>query len=234
MSSSLIITGASSGIGRAVAQRLAKWEGHLVLSGRSRTRLDRTRTLVEKKGGKVSVFPGDLTHASTAQDLAAYAETQAPIYGVIMAAGIGGYGLVVDQSPSEWSRILEGNLLSAYYLSRAVLPFLNSRRNGHLVFINSVAGLKSFTGNSAYVAAKSGLRGFAETLRLETRESNIRITSIFPGATDTEWWEKEEGTFPRHAMLKPEEVAAAVEFVLDFRGRGVVEEMILRPIGGDF
>jgi short-subunit dehydrogenase len=108
------------------------------------------------------------------------------------------------------------------------------RGEGHFIFINSVAGLESFPGNSAYVAAKHGLRGFAEALRMEAREHQIKVTSIFPGATDTEWWDKQAGEFPRDRMLKAEDVAAAVEFALSFTGNGVVEELTLRHLGGNF
>ncbi|UCD37684.1 MAG: SDR family oxidoreductase [Fidelibacterota bacterium] len=234
MSSSIIITGASSGIGRAVSKRLAHWDGCLVLTGRSRQRLEEAKAQVEEHGGRAAVFPCDLTEPASVDDLVAYAETQDSVYGVIMSAGAGTYGKVEDQSAGEWSHVLEVNLLGPYHLARTALPRMATREKGHFVFINSVAGFKTFPGNSAYVAAKHGLRGFAETLRLEAREYRIKVTSIFPGATNTEWWDKQEGDFPRKRMLDVDDVAAAVDFALNFSKKGVVEELVLRHRAGDF
>ena len=234
MSSSIIISGASSGIGRAVAQRLAGWDGCLVLTGRSRQRLAETQDLVKRQNGRSATYVCDLTKPSSVQDLVAFAETQNPVHGVIFSAGVGTYGRVTEQAASEWDHIVEVNLLGAYHLARAALTRMESRGRGHFIFINSVAGFTSFPGNSAYVAAKHGLRGFAETLRKEAREHNIKVTTIFPGATDTEWWDRQDGDFPRERMLRVEHVAAAVHFTLTFSDPGVIEEMVLRHIAGDF
>ncbi|MFC1484048.1 SDR family oxidoreductase [Candidatus Neomarinimicrobiota bacterium] len=234
MSTSIIITGSSSGIGRAVALRLAHWDGVQILTGRSRERLEKTKTQVEEEGGKAVIFPCDLSESSAVEDLVAFAETHAPVYAVVLSAGTGTYGKIEDQPPSEWSRMIEVNLMGLYYLVYSALRRMVNRKKGHFVFINSVAGLKSFPGNSAYASAKHGARGLAETLRLEARNHNIKVTSIFPGATDTEWWDKQDGEFPRERMLRAEDVAATVDFSLTFGARGVIEEIVLRDLGGDF
>jgi short-subunit dehydrogenase len=217
-----------------VVQQLAHWEGCLILAGRSRGRLEDARKTVEALGGKASIFAGDLSEPSMVQELIDASEAQHPIYGVIMSAGIGTYGNITDQSVQEWSHQIDVNLIGPYHLTHAAMQCMVPRGEGHFIFINSVAGLESFPGNSAYVAAKHGLRGFAEALRMEAREHQIKVTSIFPGATDTEWWDKQAGEFPRDRMLKAEDVAAAVEFALSFTGNGVVEELTLRHLGGNF
>lgn len=233
MSTSIIITGSSSGIGRAVAKQLTGWEGLQILTGRSRERLEYTKLQVEERGGKAVVFPCDLTDSSAVEDLVVFAETHAPLYAVVLSAGIGTFGAITDQPPNEWNHIIEVNLIGPYYLLYASLRRMQAHQGGHFVFINSVAGLKSFAGNSAYVSAKHGMRGLAETLRHEARDQNIKVTNIFPGATDTEWWDKQDVSFPRERMLKAADVAAAVEFSLTFSSRGVIEEIILRDITGD-
>ena len=242
-STSLIITGASPGIGRAVALRLAQppragygqgWDGCLVLTGRSRKRLKETKAQVEAVGGAAMVIACDLTQPTAMEELVTFAEAQAPLYGVVMSAGSASYGPVAEHSPADWRRTLEINLLAPYQLSRSALARMAPRKQGHLIFINSVAGLKSFAGSSAYVAAKHGLRGFTETLRQEAREQGVKVSSIFPGATDTEWWDQLGDDVPRHRMLRPEDVAAAVDFVLSFSELGVVEELVVRHLSGDF
>lgn len=233
MSTSIIISGSSSGIGRAVAKRLAAWEGLLILTGRSRERLEDTKLQVEESGGKAVIFPCDLTDPLAVEDLVVFAETHAPLYAVVLSAGIGTFGTIAKLPPIEWNRMIEVNLMGPYYLVHSSLRRMEAHQEGHFVFINSVAGLKSFSGSSAYVSAKHGKRGLAETLRLEARNHRIKVTSIFPGATDTEWWDKQDADFPRERMLKAEDVAAAVEFSLTFSSRGVVEEIILRDLTGD-
>lgn len=230
----LIITGASSGIGRSVAQRLAWWDGLLVLSGRSERRLNKTRTEVESAGGRAITFPRDLTEPEAAVELVSEAEKHGSLTAAVLAAGAASGGKILDQPTAELQAALETNLVAPYSLARAALRVMAPRKQGHLIFINSVAGMKAFPASSAYVAAKHGLRGFTESLRLEAREHQIAVTSIFPGATDTPWWDRTSGDFPRERMLPPEDVAAAVDFVLRLGPRSVVEELVLRHQAGDF
>ncbi len=107
MSSSVIITGASSGIGRAVARRLARWDGSLILAGRSRKRLEETKGQVDNLGGRAAIFLCDLTEPSKVEDLVAYAEAQGPLYGVVLSAGTGSPGPVTDQAAGEWNNVIE-------------------------------------------------------------------------------------------------------------------------------
>ncbi len=230
----LIITGASSGIGRSVARQLAWWDGLLVLSGRSELRLNETLSEVESAGGRAITFPRDLTEPDAAVALVSEAEQHGSLTAVVLAAGAASGGTILDQPAAELQAGLETNLIAPYSLARAALRVMAPRKQGHLILINSVAGLKAFPASSAYVAAKHGLRGFTEALRLEAREHQIAVTGIFPGATDTPWWDGSSGDFPRERMLPPEDVAAAVDFALRLGPHSVVEELIMRHQAGDF
>ena len=121
-----------------------------------------------------------------------------------------------------------------YRLVRAALPGLRASGQSQIIFINSVAGRQIFQGSSAYVAAKHGLKAFADTLREEEREHGISVTSIFPGATNTRWWNKMDGEFPVDDMLSAEAVANAVAFAFNSAGHGVIEEIVIRHQKGDF
>ncbi len=230
----LIITGASSGIGRSVARQLAWWDGLLVLSGRSETRLGETRTEVEAAGGRAITFARDLTEPDAAVELVSEGEKHGSLTAVVLAAGAATGGKILDQPTAELQATLETNLVAPYRLARAALQVMAPRKQGHLILINSVAGMKAFPASSAYVAAKHGLRGFTESLRLEAREHQIAVTSIYPGATDTSWWDRIPGDFPRERMLPPDDVAAAVDLALRLGPHSVVEELILRHQAGDF
>lgn len=234
MSKVLIITGASSGIGRAVAQTLDGWDGCLVLSGRSNERLKTICRTVRNRGGRAEVFPCDLMEPLAAAELVAAAEECGRLYGLVHAAGEANFGDILHQPDEDWTHTVEINLHAAYRIAREVLHGLSKQKRGRLVFINSVAALRGFPGSSAYVAAKHGLRGLAEAIRLEARGYGVSVSSILPGATDTEWWPKIEGKFPTDRMLKPEDVAQAVKFVLKMDDDAVVEELVLRHRLGDF
>lgn len=234
MSKVLIITGASSGIGSAVARTLSGWDGCLILSGRSGERLKTVCRSVRNQGGRAEVFPVDLMEPMAASELVAAAEECGRLYGLVHAAGEAEFGDILHQPDEEWTYTVEMNLHAAYRIAREVLHVLSKQMRGRLVFINSVAALRGFPNSSAYVAAKHGLLGLAKAIRLEARAYGVSVTSILPGATDTEWWPKMEGEFPTERMLKPEDVAQAVEFVLKMDDNAVVEELVLRHRLGDF
>ncbi len=231
---SIIITGASSGIGRACALALADWNGPLILSGRSTERLQATLESVENLGGRGIIHVADLSDTAAVGPLIAAAEAEAPIYALVHAGGSAISGAAHEQDPAVWAAQIDLNLAGAYRLTQRVLEQLLPRRRGHLVYLNSVAGLQGFPNSSAYVAAKHGLRGLAQAVREEVREQQISVTSIFPGATATEWWDKQSGDFPLEQMLSPEAVGKAVAFVLSLEPPAVVEELVMRHQGGDF
>lgn len=234
MASSIIITGASSGIGRATALALSGWDGCLVLSGRSVDRLEETRQLLAGGKAEAAIIPADLQDPGALDSLVAGADDIAPLYGMVLAGGAAVSGTVQDQDPAEWQQQIDINLTSAFRLVHLALGKMIPRRSGHLVFINSVAGLQSFPNSSAYVAAKHGLRGFAEAVRDEVRQHQIKVTSIFPGATATAWWDKQEGDFPLDKMLDANDVGRSVAFALTMEGSAVVENLVIRHQAGDF
>jgi len=234
MQRSLIITGASSGIGRATALSLANWEGHLILSGRSAPRLADTAQAIIAADGKAEICIADLSDDDAIAKLVNFAEGIAPLYGLIHCGGAGQFAPADEQSVDVWRSQIETNLIGAYALSHYALKVMISRKSGHLIYVNSVAGLQSFPSSSAYVAAKHGLKGLADSLRDECREHTSKVTTIYPSATATEWWDKQEGDFPTDKMLTVEAVAEAAVFALKMSGDAVIEEIVLRHQAGDF
>lgn len=234
MEHTLVITGASSGIGRAVALGLADWDGLLLLSGRSEERLGETLALLEAAGGRGAICLCDLRKSGDIEALIKTAEAQAPLHGLVHCGGEAEFAPAHEQPPETWAAQIEINLVAAYHLTHHALKFMLPRKRGHIIYINSVAGRQPFPASSAYVAAKHGLRGLADAVREEGRLSGIKVTTIYPGATDTPWWSHQPGEAPTERMLSADHVAQTVAFALSLSGPAVVEELVVRHVQGDF
>ena len=234
MERTLIITGASSGIGRAVALALAGWDGLLVLSGRSGERLGETLAALEAAGGRGAVKVCDLRESGDIETLIKTAEARAPLHGLVHCGGAAEFAPADEQPPETWAAQIELNLVAAYHLTHHALKIMMPRQRGHIIYVNSVAGRQPFPASSAYVAAKHGLRGLADAVREEGRPNGIKVTTIYPGATDTPWWSHQPGEAPTGRMLSADHVAQTVAFALSLSGPAVVEELVVRHVRGDF
>lgn len=209
---SALITGASSGIGAALAAELADRGCRLVLVGRDEARLART---AERTGGRTVV--ADLTTASGAERVASAARE---VDLLVNNAGSGWAGELVDMRAEDLRQLVEANLLSAAELTRAVLPAMRQRRRGHLVFVSSVAAF-GVAEEAVYAATKAGLRAFASSVRHEAEPSGVGVTTVLPGAVRTPFFDGRgrayDRRFPR--QVAPERVARAIVGSVE-RGRG--------------
>ena len=111
---------------------------------------------------------------------------------------------------------------------------MKKKKSGNIVFINSVAGKNGYPFSAGYVASKFGMRGLAESLRNELREDNIKVTSIYPGAVDSQFWENVNADFPRNEMMLTQEIAETVLFAIQKPGIGALEDIVIRRTKGDF
>ncbi|PXY38487.1 SDR family oxidoreductase [Prauserella flavalba] len=198
-----LVTGASRGIGAAVARALAPTH-RLLLGGRDEL------ALAELAGElpETSPWPVDLTDASAVAAAAAEIDS---LDVLVHSAGVAKLGTVEDSPAEVWRHNFEVNVVAVAELTRLLLPALRAAR-GHVVLINSGQGLAAREGWGAYAASKFGLRAFADVLRAE--ETALRVTSVFPGRTDTQMQQAvvagEGGDYTPEKYLRPESVAAAV------------------------
>jgi NADP-dependent 3-hydroxy acid dehydrogenase YdfG len=213
-----VITGASRGIGRAVARALAQEGARVALIARSEPLLLET---VRTIGERAIAIVCDVTDESAVA--ATIAATVQAFDGTpdILVNNAGTFTLAsIDAvDPTAFSTDLETNLVAPLRFVRALLPGMRSRGSGHIVSIGSVADRSVFPGNAAYAASKHGARALHEVLRLETRGSGVRATLISPGPVDTPLWDpiepdRREGFTSRAQMLTPDAVADAVVFAV--------------------
>ncbi len=218
----ILVTGASRGIGRAVAERLAMPGREILLHGRDAAALAGVRDEVVRRGAAARVHTADLAVAEEVRRLAAVAGG-APLHALVNNAGGALVKPVAEISLAEWEESLAVNLTAPFLLVQALLPRLAA--GGAVVNLLSIAARRPFAGWSAYCAAKAALDGFAGALREEVRPRGIRVINVYPAATRTALWDAVPGSWRRDRMLAAEEVAEAVAYALS-RPPGVLVESL--------
>lgn len=222
----VLVTGASSGIGRAIARHLLQ-QGHHVI-GISRDGAKFTRRL-----DHFSPVQLDLSRLNELpQKLRELEQAHPDIDAVVFCAGRGQFGSVEEFSYAQIEDLMALNFTSQAFLVRALLPALKRKQRGDLIFIGSEAALKGSRKGSIYCASKFAVRGFTQALREECGKSNVRVCLINPGMVKTEFFEQlsfEPGDDETN-FIAPEDVAEAVCYVLDARAQIVIDEINLSPL----
>ena len=229
----ILITGASQGIGRAVAEAFATVpDARLALVARSEERLHETCDLARGRGAEAHAFPCDVANEAAVEEMAraVCASLGAPDV-LVNNAGMFETGPLVDITVADFERQVTVNLTSAFMVTRGVLREMLNRGSGHIFYMASVASLRAYPGAVAYCAAKHGVLGLARALREETRAHGLRVTAVLPGATWTPSWHG--SNVPPERIMPPEDVARAILDVWRLSDRTVVEELLLRPQEGD-
>lgn len=223
-----LITGAGAGIGAAVAKALAVRGDELVLLARNVARADQLRE--EYAGCRTLV--ADLAEPLAFADALAEQELPSRLDSLVHVAGVVELGPVSEQSATVWRRTMDVNVLAPAELTRLCLPALRASR-GHVVLVNSGAGLRANPGWSSYAASKHALRALADSLRGEERQSGVRVTSVFPGRVATAMQAKvhdQEGKdYDPSDWIAPESVATAVLTALDLPRDAEMTDVTVSP-----
>jgi NAD(P)-dependent dehydrogenase (short-subunit alcohol dehydrogenase family) len=229
----VVVTGASQGIGQAVAEAFAEEpDARLALISRSIPKLDAVAARCRAQGAEAAVFPCDVTDdAAVARTVRAIlAQWGAPDV-LVNNAGLFRPGTVAETPPDLFRRQVAVNLTSAFVVTQAFLGPMIARGRGHLFYMGSVASIRAYEGGAAYCVTKHGLLGLARVVREETKEKGLRVTTILAGATLTPSWEGVD--LPEERFMPPEDIARAILDVYHLSDRTVVEEILLRPQLGD-
>jgi NAD(P)-dependent dehydrogenase (short-subunit alcohol dehydrogenase family) len=221
-----LVTGASRGIGLAVAAALRSAGAHVVRLARS---------LRDASGDRQTDFRCDVGDAAAVQRVVARVQADLGVPHVLVNnAGLFFLKPLEATSPPEFAQTLATNLTGPFLLLHALVPLMQRRGSGHVVTIGSVADHVAFTGSSAYAASKFGLRGMHQVLAAELARSGVRTTLVSPGPVDTDIWDdidpdSKPGFTRRQDMLAPEDVAEAVVFAVTRPLRVDVTEIRLMP-----
>lgn len=182
------ITGASSGIGLAIARALAAEGAAVVLGARREDRLDAAVAEIRATGGRAERIVMDVVREEDCERLVAHAEASfGPLDIIVCNAGFGYYGTVEDTPPDTMRRMMDVNFMGTFLATRAALPGFRARGRGHIVIISSIVGQRGIAQMSGYSATKAAQAGFAEALRTEFAGTDIHVTIVYPISTETEF-----------------------------------------------
>jgi NADP-dependent 3-hydroxy acid dehydrogenase YdfG len=230
----VLITGASQGIGAAIAKVFAQEiRGvRLALVARSEKNLVRVAAVCAKLGATVATFPCDVAaEAPVAEMAAAVTKRFGGVEVLINNAGSFAGAPLTAMSVAEFDRLIAANLRSVFLVSRAFVPGMIARKSGDVFNMSSIAGLIAYPGGAAYSAAKFGVSGLSKVMRAELKDHGVRVCCVYPGATVSPSW---RGSGVDEARMMPTaDVAQAFYAIYRLSRRTVVEEIVLRPQGGD-
>ncbi len=231
----IMITGASKGIGLAIARRFAtENDVSLSICARGEAALAQARHTLEMEfnGLKIHAMTCDV---SDPQMVAKFAEASQQRFGLVDVlinnAGFGLFKPVHEMTVDEFDTVLDTDLRGVYFMSREILPAMINWRCGTIVSISSLAGKNGFAGGAAYCAAKFGVRGLMQSLFLGVREFNIRVMTVFPGSVATDFFDTAGSPLGDRASsaLRADDVAAAVYAAIAIPLEATISELDIRP-----
>lgn len=224
----VLLIGATGGIGRATAKLLHSSKAHLHLTGRDQGALD---SLADELG-----LPDGRTHQLDITDAQAVQRVADRIHGdiaqvdiLINCAGIGIIKPVESLTADDFSRTIDVNLKGTFYLLKSFLPPMKDSKKGLIIHLPGVLGKTPMAGAGAYAASKYGLNGLLKSVREELKRTDIRITNLYLGGTDTPFWDDIDLKVRRDKFVTAEEAAKSIWFLCQQPESGVVSEMVLQP-----
>jgi NADP-dependent 3-hydroxy acid dehydrogenase YdfG len=229
-----LVTGASSGIGRAVARDLGAGGASVVLAARRAERLAELADELTAAGARALAVPADVTDQDEVERLHdAAIDRFGRVDILVNNVGVGSYGPLGSMTVEDYDWMMRANMRSSFLCTHRFLPAMLERGSGQICFIGSVAGLKGLPGESLYCASKFAQMGFAQALDYETREHGVKVSVVAPGGVSTEFaigTGRVEGDPALDQMLDPEDVADAVRFALTQPERSRTFLIGLRPM----
>jgi 3-oxoacyl-[acyl-carrier protein] reductase len=224
-----LVTGASRGIGRAISIALAAQRAAVLLAARSADRLDEVADLVRQAGGRAQTVVTELTCEESIRNLVQTAREEFRRLDILINnAGVTHSARLDETRTEDLDRCWAINARAPFLLCREALPLLRAAPAGYIVNISSVVGVKGYPLQSAYTASKHALRGMTISLAEELRGSDIRVHVVCPGGVDTDMAGAVRPDLCRDDLIKPEEVAELVLYLVTSRGNAVVDELHIR------
>ncbi|MEM8778118.1 MAG: SDR family oxidoreductase [Cyanobacteria bacterium P01_G01_bin.49] len=230
-----IITGASSGIGKATSLTFAKAGIHLALVSRSLDQLEAVAQAAKSQGVEAKAYGIDLSQLPT---IPAKVQEIIADFGsidiIVNNAGMGYTNSLNQTSLADWQQVIDLNLTSVFQCVKGVLSQMRDRKKGTIINVASIAATQAFPGWGAYCVSKAGLVSFSKVLAAEERSNGIRVMTIAPGAVNTPIWDTDsvQADFDRAAMLTPELVAQTILQAALLPAGAVIEEMTILPSAG--
>ena len=228
-----LITGASKGIGRSIAKKLAEIGIKIFATARNISELKSLQKEIDNRSGTCIFYSAELTNERELDLLVKeLLKKKIKITLLVHSAGIAKVGSVEKMHFSDWQQTIDVNLSAPFLLTQKCIPLLSE--NAHIFFVNSVAGNQTFSEWSAYCASKWGLRALADTLRQELAPRSVKVTSIYPSSVDTPMQDKIPYDWDRTKMLNPDDVAEALVNCYQQPAHVQIKDIHLENLDGTF
>ena len=229
----VVVTGASQGIGAAIATVFAREHPcRLALLARNSGNLEKVAVACRESGAAAHIYPCDATDSESVDSAAGrvLGELGTPDVLINNAGRFCGVSFL-ETTVEQFDELIAANLRSVFLVSKAFLPSMVREGKGHVFNMSSIAGLNPYPGGTAYCSAKFGVTGLSKVMRREMMEFGIRVTTVYPGATYSPSWEG--AGVSEDVMMPAEDVARAFFDAWRLGDRTVIEDLVLRPVGGD-
>ncbi len=233
----IIISGASRGIGRATALLLATHGANVVATARNADDLKQLETTAAEGSvrGKIVSIPGDVANEA---DMTAVVKTALDHFGridvVINNAGYGIFKNVDEITVDEWDSVMATNVKGTFLLTKAALPTLKAQGSGHIVVVASDVAKRTFAGGSLYTASKYAQEAFMGALRKEVRPFGIKVTGVYSGLVDSHFHEKGHGHETSKHYLQSEDMAESMLFIISRPAHVVIDEFMVHPLEQEY
>lgn len=229
----IVITGASKGMGKAMAKKFASAKNNIFICSRNKKELaDTANELSKNSGTTVKYFATDLSDKNDVVKFTKWISDQnIQIDILINNAGQFIPGSIYNEEEGTLEKMININLFSAYHLTRALLPAMMKKKSGHIFNICSIAALKAYGNGGSYSISKYALMGFSKNLREEMKPYNIKVTAVYPGAVYTSSWEGSD--VPPSRIMEVNDIAEMVYSASLLSPQACVEDIIIRPLLGD-
>lgn len=230
----VVITGASQGMGKAIATKFASEGYDLLLTSKNKKRLsqciDELKTL--NKDIDILFYSADLSNKTEAQEFGKWVLDQnRPIDILINNAGYFLPGSIYNEEDGTLEKMIQINLYSAYHLTRILLPKMMEQKQGHIINMCSIASLNAYHNGGSYSISKFALMGFTKNLREELKPYNLKVTAVYPGAVYTSSWES--AGIDRSRIMEVNDIAEIIYTTSKLSPQACVEDIVLRPQLGD-
>jgi 3-oxoacyl-[acyl-carrier protein] reductase len=224
-----IVTGASRGIGRAISIALARQGATVVLAARDTLKLQETADIIDSAGGKSLIVATDLLNEDSIKNLVNTIKDEFGWLDILINnAGVTHSAKLEDTTTEVWQQCMQVNATAPFILCREALPLLKKSPTSYIINVSSVVGVKGYPLQSAYTASKHALRGMTMSLAEELNGTNIRVHLICPGGVDTELIHQVRPDLKSQDLMRPEEIAELVLYLVTHDGIGFIDELHIR------
>jgi len=224
-----LVTGAGRGIGKVLAQRLARLEYDLILTARSEPQLEQTALACRALGANAVVHPADITSEMEVRELfATIAEQSGRLDVLVNNAGMGIFKPLAETALADWQQVLNTNLTGTFLCAREAFKLMQAQGGGTIVNVASVTGLKGYPNQGAYSVSKHGVVGLSKVLAEEGKPYHIRVHVMCPGGVATEMVKQSRPDLDPAEIIQPEDVADLLEYLLKLPPRVTVDLVHLR------